>query len=853
MSIALFSSFILAQNIQSPNEDGYPLITNYLPKEYAANVQNWAVIQDNRGVLYFGNVSGVLEYDGVNWRLIHVPNDVVRCFAIDNDGKIYVGGINEIGYLAPDSMGALNYVSLNKYISKEKVSYGDVWSIIVHDNGLYFQTFSTLFLLESNKADEQCFFDRITQNPSLRKWESRTRMNPIFSIRKRIFVHERNIGLQEMINGKITLLPGGEEFAQDLICIMMPYPSIEKINDHSNKILIGSLRRGMFLFDGEKFEKFNNEADNYLIEKRLYFKGALLRDGSYALGTQLGGIVIIDKDGKLKKIINKSIGLNNETIWNLFCDREGNLWAALDNGIAKIIYPSALQIIDEKSGFEGLIQSIKSFGDKIYIATSSGIYYMQNSSTNSEVNKFIPVKNISVQSWNFLSLKDKLLAATNDGVFAIKDNIASLIETDLRYTYCFCKSKSDESLIYIGLHNGLGILKYENEKLTYLGSLVDFNNGITKMEEDTNGDLWCNDIAGKIIYLKTPADKSDLRGYKKVQLSNENILGKKAKLFKQSDSIFYYNDKNIFSYSYQKNKFIFSDRFKEIIKDSLQSFLNIYPDENNTTWYTINNQGKIQIKKVVNDVDTFYIKTHSLLGLIDEDLSSDFISIQTYVQKNQEQIIWISGVNILIRYNLVSDLSFNFSNQSRPLIRKVYLNGGENIFYGYTNITDNSEEVSTNISYSSGSIAFEYSLTSFLNESGNDFQYMLEGFDKDWSGWTNQTKKEYTNLSSGNYSFKVRSRNSIGQLSGEAVYIFRVLPPWYKTWWANLTGFLIVLLIINYVIRFRVRYLKNKNIVLERLVSERTAKINEQKELLEKQAQKLVELDQIKSNFFANI
>ena len=116
LSIVLFASFISAQKTQSPNEDGFPLITNYLPKEYSANVQNWAVIQDNRGVLYFGNVSGVLEYDGVNWRLIHIPNDVVRCFAIDKDGKIYVGGINEVGYLKPDSIGSLNYVSLNKFI-----------------------------------------------------------------------------------------------------------------------------------------------------------------------------------------------------------------------------------------------------------------------------------------------------------------------------------------------------------------------------------------------------------------------------------------------------------------------------------------------------------------------------------------------------------------------------------------------------------------------------------------------------------------------------------------------------------------------------------------------------------------
>lgn len=351
--ILCFNSINSPQKNQFLNEVGLPIITNYLPKQYSANVQNWAVIQDKRGVLYFGNVSGVLEYDGVNWRLIKIPNDVVRCFAIDDDGKIYVGGINQLGYLSPDSLGELNYVSLNKYISGEKIDFGDVWRIIVHNDGLYFQTFSTLYLFESNKNNQQSFLHRILKNPSIKKWESRTRINPIHSIGNRIFVHERNIGLQELINGKLTMLPGGEEFAQDLICIMLPFPSSKsKDKNNSEKILIGSLRRGMFLFDGIKFEKFNNDADKYLINNRLYFRGALLGDETYALGTQLGGIVVIDQYGKLKKIIDKNIGLNNNTIWDLFCDREGNLWAASDNGISKILYPSALRVIDENSGFE---------------------------------------------------------------------------------------------------------------------------------------------------------------------------------------------------------------------------------------------------------------------------------------------------------------------------------------------------------------------------------------------------------------------------------------------------------------------------------------------------------------------
>ena len=49
---------------------GRPFIRNYNPKEFGAAFNYWAIAQDRRGVMYFGNWNGVLEYDGVSWRLI---------------------------------------------------------------------------------------------------------------------------------------------------------------------------------------------------------------------------------------------------------------------------------------------------------------------------------------------------------------------------------------------------------------------------------------------------------------------------------------------------------------------------------------------------------------------------------------------------------------------------------------------------------------------------------------------------------------------------------------------------------------------------------------------------------------
>lgn len=62
---------------QLNKDDGYPLIRNYSPKEYKADVQNWAIAQGKNGTMYFGNNSGLLQYDGANWTLNKTANNSV--------------------------------------------------------------------------------------------------------------------------------------------------------------------------------------------------------------------------------------------------------------------------------------------------------------------------------------------------------------------------------------------------------------------------------------------------------------------------------------------------------------------------------------------------------------------------------------------------------------------------------------------------------------------------------------------------------------------------------------------------------------------------------------------------------
>src|SRR5215208_2797820 len=117
----LFSFLILyllstqVSRAQDPSEKGLPFINNYLPKNYKALPQTWCVMEDDRGLMYFGIQNGILEYDGVKWRKVIFKNNlpsVVRAMAKDKKGRIYYGAIGDFGYLDKDSIGQTIGISL---------------------------------------------------------------------------------------------------------------------------------------------------------------------------------------------------------------------------------------------------------------------------------------------------------------------------------------------------------------------------------------------------------------------------------------------------------------------------------------------------------------------------------------------------------------------------------------------------------------------------------------------------------------------------------------------------------------------------------------------------------------------
>ncbi|MCD6366462.1 MAG: hypothetical protein J7L46_02865, partial [Bacteroidales bacterium] len=134
--LLVFSITSFSQNYPT----GTPYIKNFSSLDYGYENQNWTVACDNKGILYFGNNGGVLQFDGVHWSLIELSNkSVVRSLGYGTDDVMYVGGNNDFGYLSADSIGKSIFVSLLNKLPEDQRSFGDVWRILTTaDSTVYF-------------------------------------------------------------------------------------------------------------------------------------------------------------------------------------------------------------------------------------------------------------------------------------------------------------------------------------------------------------------------------------------------------------------------------------------------------------------------------------------------------------------------------------------------------------------------------------------------------------------------------------------------------------------------------------------------------------------------------------------
>ncbi len=178
----------------------------------------------------------------------------------------------------------------------------------------------------------------------------------------------------------------------------------------------------------------------------------------------------------------------------------------------------------------------------------------------------------------------------------------------------------------------------------------------------------------------------------------------------------------------------------------------------------------------------------------------------------------ITGIKLINR-------SMDFREEGSPLVLPAYLSTG------------------MTIPHSANMVTFEFASMEFSAPAERRYQYMLEGFDKDWIMSGTDRSAVYTNLDPGNYIFRVRGENRDGIWDTEGTsFKLTVLPPWYRTWWF----YALCVLAIGGGIVLYIRMLTRQRNYLESTVQQRTAELVSAKERAEKS-------ERIKQQFLANM
>nr|WP_295924467.1 response regulator [uncultured Dyadobacter sp.] len=814
-----FSLKAMAQKPDSPLariwQQSLPFITNYATDEYKAAFQNWALVQGDQGVMYAANNSGVLEYDGTSWQLIPTTEgNPVRSLAKDSRGRIYVGGSGEVGYLAANGQNKMVFHSLKSKLNRADWNFGNIWFTFAGKGSVYFVC--DLHILEF-------------VNGKFKVWKSDIGvLGFAWLIHGTLYVSASEKGLLKKEKDALKLVEGGEAFKGIGLTGLLPYDG--------EKLLAVGLDKEFFIYDGSKLGPFMKDGQRVKIRDAVYH-GLQLRNGDYALATTGSGFYLMDHDGKIRSNICRKEGLSSDAVYSVFEDAEGDVWLATDNGISRLEINSPLRVLNENHGLDENPMDIEVFNDKLFTTNSKGLFELNNLPSQGVLKPYFKkIEGIDNLTMHCQTYGNELVVSNYDGVFLLdqngrrsqiaKENVVRVEESR--------PSQMPHHLL-AGLEgNGLTELLFKNGKWVQGARHDDMKFYSESFARAADGTIFINsrrngiyEIAWQSTDQASQHTLSD--AFKLIHHGPENGLSsnKIRWLERVGNTVFASTDEAMHRFNAFKRVFEVDTLLTAGVSPYKGGWINeIVAGRDGTMWFTLYHNYQSHV---------FGYGNNRLQRLPVSGRLSDALISKVHDSGDGFMLFGSNKWIVLFDKNLKAGAARPF----KTLIRQILVNKDSLISFRDT-------QSPPEITYGIQGLRFQFALPSYDLSTKNQFQYLLEGFQDQWSAWSGESFVDFTNLPEGNYVFRVRGRNVYGDAGGEDRLTFTILPPWYRTWWAFAAYALLLGGTAVMLVRFRERKLQMEKLVLENTVRERTEKIMLQTE-------ELKEMDRMKSRFFANI
>ncbi len=777
---------------------GVPLITNYATSEYGGNGQVWSIIQSDDQFMYFGTSTEIMEFDGINWRDIRIPDYPTgvstRGLVKDNNGVIFHASGGSFGYLKRNEFGDLEAESLRYLIPEDKRDFEEFWSIQFDGQYLYIQAREYLFRLDYDLEKEE--FD-------IKTYPAKGTFSHGYMIHGEYIIHDIEEGLFKMVDGELAFIEGSEIVAGDRLFTLVEH--VDNPETGSKQFLAGRFYQEMYRYDGEDFEIFDSEINDYT-DTNLLYKSSLLPNGNLVASLIGMGLVVVSQEGELLNILSDGQGLQDPSVYSVFVDQDQTVWVGLDNGISKLELNSPISTFTKNQGLNSTIYAINRAAGQLYVSSSIGLFKYDE-----ETKSFLPIPEMgNIQIWNLILDGEDLIVPgevfsmiRNGKIIPIDDNTSG--GQDLMI------SPSHPDLLYISITGGMRIYRRKGDSWEKYGDVLGMSNTLWTIAESEDGTIWGGTQTNMAYQIKPSYDEQGLPIIEEFTIKSfgedEGLINSPGYLGAIDGEIFFPSFGASLRYDSALDSIVPDDRFG-MIPDNLglsEGFF-MLEDSQGQVWIPIGNRLRLAIP---GPDDTYTIEENlfndypwqSVNGLFSED----------------DGIVWMGSGQGLLRY----DRSISSISKERF---PVTMRG---IYAGTDTLNHLSSDIDHDIAYSENSVRFTYAAQFYQQEQRTSYQTYLEGFESGWSDWNRSVYKEYTNLSPGQYTFRVRAKNVFNDISEEASYTFTIIPPWYGTWWAYILYALVLVLLVRVILKWRLSQLREKQELLENTVAERTQELSQ--------------------------
>lgn len=758
--------------------------------------------QDSRGDVWFGTQSGgVSRFNGSSFMSYTksdglVGNDVT-CVTEDLKGNIWIG----------TSEGASKF------------------------DGRTFTNFDDSSGLEVNKGIYAILADRD----------------------EKIWFGCRGGGLIEYINGsfKSYRMEDG-----------LPSNNVYSIAQTQDRKIWLACSKGLASYDGSRFRTYE------VSKGKTYFCALSTKNDEVWFGGTSGNGVLVYKNGKLSDV-SLPEEVKSDFIGGIAEGSQGRIWIATDHGLLKFA-KDEFQLFTKQQGLSAnQVRFVSSDREgNVWIGTKAGGV---NLLSNEAFVNYTDEHGLSQTNVNALTVdrdNHRLLVGTargginilqlDDQVTFKKINDVPLLDEITIYALAY----DSQQQLWIGAQQGLYVLKEKNGKFS-LGKQINEINGnklseVNTIVQNSEDDYWISSYGSGLIRL----------------LGDSVTIYNKENGFFSSNVITIYKDK-------EQNLWI-GTIDSGVIKYDGKTFTSLaetasFPDptvwaiaqdndgvmyfgtsENGLCRYdgkevksyemmfgTSNN--RVQSLNWAKESSQLWIGTPDGIHKARFDIEGNIIEMKTYsendrllsfgIDQNAIDIdhngtVWFGAANGITAFNAEDDKQSDLPPQLR--LETMLLAYEPVDWSDFADSTDSFTgiPIDLELNHENNNLTFEVKA---ITTDKVSYSFKLEGQDEYWTPYSTNPSVQYSNIEPGNYTLRAKAIHSNRvQSESELAYTFTVLPPWWSKWYVQ-GGFIMILLAtVVLIVKGREKVLRERNLILEQTVTERTEEVVREKKQVEK-------------------